>query len=88
MGRPAGLLVAFGTIACCCVPLLASAAQQTAPPATAARQKAQPDAATAALVAEVRQTFKLHGKPIPPEIFRDFGDGDLAELERHLGQSR
>lgn len=79
MGRPAGLLVAFGTIACCCVPLLASAAQQTGPPATAARQKAQPDAATAALVAEVRQTFKLHGKPIPPEIFRDFGDGDLAD---------
>jgi hypothetical protein len=34
---------------------------------------------TAALLAEVRHSFTLHGKPIPPEIFRDFGDGDLAD---------
>jgi hypothetical protein len=34
---------------------------------------------TAALVAEVRHSFTLGGKPIPPEIFRDFGDGDLAD---------
>ncbi len=40
---------------------------------------AQPDAATAALVAEVRRSFTVHGKPIPPEIFRDFGDGDMAD---------
>jgi hypothetical protein len=34
---------------------------------------------TAALIAEVRRTFTIDGKPIPPEIFRDFGDGDLAD---------
>jgi hypothetical protein len=39
----------------------------------------QPDAATTALVAEVRRSFTVHGKPIPPEIFRDFGDGDMAD---------
>jgi hypothetical protein len=33
----------------------------------------------AALLAEVRKSFTVHGKPIPPEIFRDFGDGDLAD---------
>jgi hypothetical protein len=33
---------------------------------------------TASLIAEVRRTFTIDGKPIPPEIFRDFGDGDLA----------
>jgi hypothetical protein len=43
---------------------------------------AQPDAATAALVAEVRRSFTVHGKPIPPEIFRDFGDGDMADSGR------
>jgi hypothetical protein len=34
---------------------------------------------TAALVAEMRRSFTLDGKPIPPEIFRDFGDGDMAD---------
>ncbi|HEY4469525.1 MAG TPA: hypothetical protein VGN21_00050 [Stellaceae bacterium] len=43
-------------------------------PATA--DKAPP---TAALIAEVRRSFTLGGKPIPPEIFRDFGDGDMAD---------
>jgi hypothetical protein len=33
----------------------------------------------AALLSEVRRAFTLHGKPIPPEIFRNFGDGDLAD---------
>ena len=33
----------------------------------------------AALLAEIRKSFTIHGKPIPPEIFRDFGDGDLAD---------
>jgi hypothetical protein len=33
----------------------------------------------AILLSEVRRAFTLHGKPIPPEIFRDFGDGDLAD---------
>jgi hypothetical protein len=36
-------------------------------------------ASTAALIAEARRTFTLNGKQIPPEIFRDFGDGDLAD---------
>jgi len=33
----------------------------------------------AAAVAEVRKSFTIGGKPIPPEIFRDFGDGDIAD---------
>jgi hypothetical protein len=36
-------------------------------------------APTAALIAEVRRAFTLNGQQIPPEIFRDFGDGDLAD---------
>lgn len=28
---------------------------------------------------EVRQSFTLDGKPIPPGIFRDLGDGDIAD---------
>lgn len=34
---------------------------------------------SAGLLAEIRKTFTLRGKPIPPEIFRDFGDGNLAD---------
>ena len=33
---------------------------------------------TDALLAGMRKTFTLDGKPIPPEIFGDFGDGDMA----------
>jgi hypothetical protein len=33
----------------------------------------------AAQVSEVRRAFTLNGQTIPPEIFRDFGDGDLAD---------
>ena len=33
----------------------------------------------AAVLGELRRSFTLHGKPVPPEIFRDFGDGDLAD---------
>ena len=33
----------------------------------------------AALLSEVRHAFTLHGKPIPPEVFRDFGDGNIAD---------
>jgi hypothetical protein len=40
---------------------------------------AQSNPSAAALVAEVKRTFTIQGKPIPPEIFRDFGDGDLAD---------
>ncbi|HUI34054.1 MAG TPA: hypothetical protein VLX67_00865, partial [Stellaceae bacterium] len=35
--------------------------------------------ASAALIAELRRSFTVDGKPVPPEIFRDFGDGDLAD---------
>jgi hypothetical protein len=44
------------------------------PPATAGEA-----APTGALIAEVRRFFTLNGKQIPPEIFRDFGDGHLAD---------
>jgi hypothetical protein len=37
------------------------------------------DSSDAALLAEVRHAFTLHGKPVPPEIFRDMGDGDLGD---------
>lgn len=40
---------------------------------------AQPAGDDAALLNEIRHTFTLHGKPIPPEVFRDFGDGDIAD---------
>ncbi|MGD0722204.1 MAG: hypothetical protein ABR970_14295 [Roseiarcus sp.] len=48
-------------------------AASLAPPAWAdeVRQKA--------MIAEVRRAFTFDGKLIPPEIFRDFGDGDLAD---------
>lgn len=32
-----------------------------------------------AALEEVRQSFTLDGKLIPPEIFRDMGDGDIAD---------
>jgi hypothetical protein len=38
-----------------------------------------PVSSDAALLAEVRHSFTLNGKPIPPEIFRDMGDGDLGD---------
>lgn len=34
---------------------------------------------SSALMEEMRRTFTLEGKPVPPEVFRDFGDGDLAD---------
>ena len=30
-------------------------------------------------LAELRQSFTVDGKPVPPEIFADFGDADLAD---------
>jgi hypothetical protein len=59
-------LAAFVALWLFAAPIVAHAADQSA-------------ATTAALLAEVRHSFTLHGKPIPPEIFRDFGDGDLAD---------
>jgi len=40
---------------------------------------AEQPAARGDILAEIRHAFALDGKPIPPEIFRDFGDGDLAD---------
>ena len=37
------------------------------------------DAAVKAELAEMRKSLTLGGKPVPPEIFRDMGDGDLAD---------
>jgi hypothetical protein len=37
------------------------------------------EASPAALIGEAKRAFTLNGKPIPPEIFRDFGDGDIAD---------
>jgi hypothetical protein len=59
----AATLIAFWLIG---APFVANAADQAG-------------ASTAALLAEVRHSFTINGKPIPPEIFRDFGDGDLAD---------
>jgi len=42
---------------------------------------AQQPTPTSALLSEVRQSFTLAGKRIPPEIFRDFGDGNLADSQ-------
>jgi hypothetical protein len=50
-----------------------------APPIAKAAAQDASQASAAALVAEVRRSFTINGKPIPPEIFRDFGDGDLAD---------
>jgi len=51
--------------------------------ATAAAKKIQKasldERSASAFIAEVRRSFTLNGKTIPPEIFRDFGDGDLAD---------
>src|SRR5581483_1270859 len=48
-----------------------------APPTAIAEEVSK--TSDAALVAEMRKSFTIGGKPIPPEIFRDFGDGDLAD---------
>ncbi len=28
---------------------------------------------------ELRRSFALDGKPVPPDVFRDFGDADLGD---------
>jgi hypothetical protein len=35
----------------------------------------------AALASEVRKSFTLSGQIIPPEVFRDFGDGNIADSD-------
>ncbi len=47
--------------------------------ANAAENAVAAKSSPAALVAEVRHSFTVHGQPIPPEIFRDMGDGDIAD---------
>jgi hypothetical protein len=32
-----------------------------------------------AALKELRRTFTVHGKPVPPEVFGDFGDADMAD---------
>jgi len=44
-------------------------------------QPARADASVQQMLAELRAHFTLGGKPIPPEIFRDMGDGDMADSE-------
>jgi hypothetical protein len=50
-----------------------------APPIAKALAEEVSQSSAAAVVAEVRRSFTINGKPIPPEIFRDFGDGDMAD---------
>jgi hypothetical protein len=41
-------------------------------------------AQSAALIEELSKSFTLGGKAIPPEVFRDMGDGDLADSKSIL----
>jgi hypothetical protein len=68
--RLAFALAALCLMTCSGVPSIATAGAQ---------ETTRADASDAALLAEVRRAFTLHGKPIPPEIFRDFGDGNIAD---------
>jgi hypothetical protein len=52
-----------------CAPILAASL------ALAGAAHAKP----AAPLDELRKTFTLKGKPVPPEVFRDMGDGDMAD---------
>jgi hypothetical protein len=67
--RLAFALAALWMMTCAGAPLIAAAGAQ----------ETRAGASDAALVAEVRRAFTLHGKTIPPEIFRDFGDGNIAD---------
>ena len=40
---------------------------------------ATPVAGAGSLIDELRQSFSVGGEPVPPNIFRDMGDGDLAD---------
>jgi hypothetical protein len=52
----------------------------------AAAARAQQGAAQSpqAMLDDVRRSFTISGKPIPPEVFRDMGDGDMADSESIL----
>jgi hypothetical protein len=72
---PARKLISSGLAAA----FIAIVAGSGAPPAANAADQSTSTASVATQVAEVRRSFTIHGDPIPPEIFRDFGDGDLAD---------
>ena len=63
-----GLSILMGMIGCLMLSLPAMAQKPVKEPAS-----------TTALLSEVRRAFTLGGERIPPEIFRDFGDGNLAD---------
>ena len=42
--------------------------------------QARAEPAPSAPLDELRDTFSLHGKPVPPLLFRDMGEGSLADL--------
>jgi hypothetical protein len=71
--RPTVALAALWMMLCASAPLGANAASKKM------RTPSLDERSASALIAEVRRSFTLHGKTIPPEIFRDFGDGDLAD---------
>lgn len=52
------------------------------PVASAPRSPAEARVPGAALLDEVQRTFTVRGQPIPPEIFRDLGDGNIADSGR------
>ncbi len=51
------------------------------PAARGGRDAKTADKSASALATEVRKNFTLNGQIIPPEIFRDFGDGNLADSD-------
>lgn len=78
--RTGSLCRCIAALAVACAMACAGASRMEPSIANAADQQAAPAGASpAALVAEVRKSFTINGKPIPPEIFRDFGDGDMAD---------
>jgi hypothetical protein len=74
------MLAGVTTAACAAVTIACCGAAVTAKAQDAPASSASP----AALVAEVRKSFTINGKPVPPEIFRDFGDGDLSDSSNSM----
>ena len=54
---------------------------RAAPAAQAGNGAKSADKSATAQVSEVRKSFTLNGHIIPPGIFRDFGDGNLADSD-------
>lgn len=68
-------LAVFGVTLCAATPLRAGGADSEPRGVPSPRDLR----AAAGFVAEMRRTFTIQGKAVPPQIFRDFGDGDLAD---------